>query len=298
MQTPKTCPVCGIEFTPSKNYPEKRFCSAKCGANGRRVENPNKTCLTCLKEFQPPIKHRDNVYCSLQCSAKAKQKRVMKICPGCGVEFMQRNVTSKYCSAKCGSDNRDHVGKDPSKWAVFTCKWCGKEFETWAYRNPTMCSAQCRSEYGARQPKLSARKPEMWVTKPCIVCGVEYTTTTHQIRLRGSTCCSRACVAIRQSQIKQGIGNPNFRGGTIKGRGSSWSAARKKALKRDGYKCRVCGKKISRFKHDYGVHHITPYRDFHGDHVKANDLSNLITLCRACHGKAEWDKIYVQRALF
>jgi predicted HNH restriction endonuclease len=35
------------------------------------------------------------------------------------------------------------------------------------------------------------------------------------------------------------------------------------------------------------VHHIVPFRTFKGDWRKANELSNLITLCRNCHRKAE-----------
>ncbi len=50
------------------------------------------------------------------------------------------------------------------------------------------------------------------------------------------------------------------------------------ALKRDDYTCQICGKKVA--KPD--VHHKIPLR-LDG----TNEESNLITLCRPCHGKEE-----------
>lgn len=53
-----------------------------------------------------------------------------------------------------------------------------------------------------------------------------------------------------------------------------WEAVRRKALDRDGWRCRRCGK-AGRLE----VHHVKALRD--GGAVY--ELQNLETLCRACH---------------
>ena len=97
---------------------------------------------------------------------------------------------------------------------------------------------------------------------------------------------------------RRGANNINYRGGTIKGRGQNWGHQKRQVLKRDNYKCQICGKKIDRKKWDFGVHHIKPYREFNGDYEAANQLSNLITLCRKCHAKVEMAHLPCPRPLF
>lgn len=259
MTTTKTCPVCGIEFTDPK--------------------------------------HPNRIYCSRDCFFITERRRIDKTCLECGKVFAVKEAHThrRFCSQTCS--NRYNQPKDPNKQAIFTCKWCGKHFETWVYRKPTFCSSQCRSEYAARQPKLTARKPEIHITRQCVVCGKDYQTTTHQVRLRGSSCCSRECAGALQSKHKQGAGNPNYRGGTVKYRGANWGSQKRKALNRDGFRCQICGKKLGRKGWDYGVHHIKPYREFKGDYETANHLLNLVTLCRRCHGKVEAGKLDCPRPL-
>jgi DEAD/DEAH box helicase domain-containing protein len=71
-----------------------------------------------------------------------------------------------------------------------------------------------------------------------------------------------------------------------------WPQARDAARTRDGYLCRQCGAP-ERVDHQHDVHHIRPFREFgyieadnRNDRL-ANDLDNLITLCPACHHRAE-----------
>ncbi len=66
--------------------------------------------------------------------------------------------------------------------------------------------------------------------------------------------------------------------------GPNWQEQRKQARARDGYRCQMCGTPEMGRRHD--VHHATPFRTF-GSYRQANQLSNLITLCRACHRRAE-----------
>lgn len=74
--------------------------------------------------------------------------------------------------------------------------------------------------------------------------------------------------------------------------GPSWTRAREATLARDSHRCRQCGAP-ERDGRSHDVHHIQPFREFgfvpgenHNDRL-ANQLDNLMTLCRTCHHRAE-----------
>ncbi len=70
--------------------------------------------------------------------------------------------------------------------------------------------------------------------------------------------------------------------GRLAGRGSrypsNWDQIRRRVYRRDAYTCQNCGATGVRIE----AHHIVPIR-FGGTH----HLSNLISLCSDCHGKAD-----------
>jgi DEAD/DEAH box helicase domain-containing protein len=66
--------------------------------------------------------------------------------------------------------------------------------------------------------------------------------------------------------------------------GPNWPAQRKLARARDRYCCQICGAPEQGREHD--VHHRIPFRTF-ASYQQANQLSNLLTLCRSCHRRAE-----------
>ena len=76
------------------------------------------------------------------------------------------------------------------------------------------------------------------------------------------------------------------------GRGPNWQQQRALALARDEYRCRHCGAaELPGRSHD--VHHIVPFQTFgwvpgeNDAYLLANRLDNLVTLCSACHHRAE-----------
>jgi 5-methylcytosine-specific restriction endonuclease McrA len=76
--------------------------------------------------------------------------------------------------------------------------------------------------------------------------------------------CKKAKERVRNARPEQRVWtSPGFR------------RARRAALARDGYACRECGS-----RDDLTVHHVVALRD--GGHPTA--LTNLLTLCRRCHG--------------
>jgi 5-methylcytosine-specific restriction endonuclease McrA len=73
--------------------------------------------------------------------------------------------------------------------------------------------------------------------------------------------------------------------------GSEWPTQREKALERDGYKCNICSMTNETHRERFGgkslhVHHKIPFVEFE-DPEEANRLTNLKTLCVACHNSLE-----------
>ncbi|MEW6716684.1 MAG: DEAD/DEAH box helicase [Chloroflexota bacterium] len=66
--------------------------------------------------------------------------------------------------------------------------------------------------------------------------------------------------------------------------GPGWKHQRDLARARDEFKCRACGEPERDKAHH--VHHLVPFRTF-STPKEANRLENLVTLCSACHLRAE-----------
>ncbi|MBC7224223.1 MAG: DUF1998 domain-containing protein, partial [Anaerolineae bacterium] len=83
-----------------------------------------------------------------------------------------------------------------------------------------------------------------------------------------------------------------WEGEPIRDYGPNWEAQRRRALERDRHTCQHCGAP-ERPDREHDVHHIRPFREFryipgeNENYLQANDLSNLVTLCRDCHRLAE-----------
>lgn len=62
---------------------------------------------------------------------------------------------------------------------------------------------------------------------------------------------------------------------------------REKALKRDGYKCVVCGMTRKQHKATFGLDVVVDHKDGNGRYSenKNHDIDNLQTLCSVCHGR-------------
>jgi len=79
-----------------------------------------------------------------------------------------------------------------------------------------------------------------------------------------------------------GVNSPAWRGGSDPNRGAQWLKIAVLARDRDGHCCRRCGKTEAENGRRLDVDHIRPWRSF-TDEREANQLSNLASLCSACH---------------
>ena len=64
-------------------------------------------------------------------------------------------------------------------------------------------------------------------------------------------------------------------------KGGRWKAARARALRRDGYRCRECRRYGKRVEATH-VHHVWPVEDFP---EYAFEAWNHLSLCLGCHDK-------------
>ncbi|MEX1019663.1 MAG: DEAD/DEAH box helicase [Litorilinea sp.] len=79
--------------------------------------------------------------------------------------------------------------------------------------------------------------------------------------------------------------------------GPNWAEQRAKVRARDGYRCSQCGTPEGSSRQNTGrqhdVHHLRPFRTFgyvpgrNTAYLEANQLSNLVLVCRVCHQRLE-----------
>lgn len=156
------------------------------------------------------------------------------------------------------------------------CQHCGAEISGPKPWRKSYCSRDC-----ANKSKSSK------VTLTCENCDEQF----ERVPSRTGKFCSTGCV---NQFYHTGPDNAQYIDGRDGKRsyGPNWSEQRKKALKRDYHRCRVCNLSDDECQKEYGcelsVHHQTPRRYFE-DTKEANRLRNLISVCPPCHMSLEAD---------
>lgn len=195
----------------------------------------------------------------------------------------------KYCSGECsGLAHRKTTPMDKVIIKEFLCKNCGKVFtkrNLWTGKEPQYCSRKCY------RPIMS---DNTHFARNCVQCGKPFVSKGQGWRqAQNRKYCSRQCYALAH----RGEGNCMWKGGHRDYRGENWREQRNFARLRDGNICQICHRKQRKSEPAFVIHHIKPFRQFNGDYLAANDLSNLITLCQQCHPRAECGKIAVPKRL-
>jgi 5-methylcytosine-specific restriction endonuclease McrA len=164
------------------------------------------------------------------------------------------------------------------------CKFCGKEIELqlWYYQHGTehFCNRQC---YDAYQKQGSQELNCDFCGKLVYIKPVFVKTLEHHF-------CSKSCYRkwLHFNRVYQN--NPNWKGTRLYYYGPNWSDQQDLARKRDHETCQLCGCTAEARKLD--VHHRIAFRKFGlKNYLLANELNNLITLCRPCHPRAEKENL-------
>jgi 5-methylcytosine-specific restriction endonuclease McrA len=184
----------------------------------------------------------------------------------------------KYCSLKCCDRARlVREQKGPIRENV-PCKVCGKPFNQ-DRSNGSYCSKRCNwaSKASGRQYKL--RIPKGLIEARCEQCGVEF-----KHKMRSSERKARFCSFPCWYKSNSGTNNPATRDGVFHVPPAQvWRDACAYIRERDGHMCTACQAEYSGRKHP--IDHIIPRRMVHGWGSDPHMIANLVTLCRACHGR-------------
>jgi len=123
------------------------------------------------------------------------------------------------------------------------------------------------------------------VVYKCELCGEEKTMRLSEGKKRF---CSDFCRLKWFANHFRAEHSPHWKGGKLPYYGPNWRKQRRKVRHRDGNICQHCGKHRSQLNEELSVAHIKPFREFGLENYKeANDLKNLISLCRTCHLKLD-----------
>jgi hypothetical protein len=235
----------------------------KGSKNGEQSKVIN-ICQGCKKRFET-YPSRTRPFCSKPCQLESMGQKIDCKCAQCGQAFQvyesdvvaNRRQTT-YCTAKC----MWKAGKTESN-----CRHCGKKFTVHKSRQDVgkgkYCSVDCLRK---ATPKIGPK-----VSRVCDVCGKEFKVNPHIVRKGWGIFCSKKCA-------RTGENNPQWVDGQTVLYPPEWTRELRTAIrKRDGYKCRLCGKRGNH------VHHI--------DYNKKNCThKNLITLCHSCHAKTNFNR--------
>jgi len=213
-----------------------------------------KVCKFCHVIFEG---RKERLFCSRDCWEKYNKSKTT-YCEICGAPLTpkQRGSGSRCCSRKCGGIFR--TGKPrKTKYKDKKCLTCGKQFHPRDNKSK-YCSRKCY--YASYYQRELA----------CNQCGITFKGRPNR------KFCSPECYHQYRKEHRAPPKQPY---------GPDWKTQRRKALRRDNHTCQECGGNTNGRTSD--VHHIIPFREFGIErHKEANQLDNLITLCRSCHMKA------------
>lgn len=260
------CNFCGESFSYySTENNSGKFCSQDCYHKSSR-KRVVKKCKVCEENFKIcPSQNRTT--CSKECQYELFREKDKRSCNECGEIFEVKPSSSQsFCSKRCaGCQGHDDV--------KLTCEECNKDFVvSYPERDQIYCSRECK--YESQRNKLE---------RECSFCGESYITTPSD----NLYYCSLECMG----KDRRGSNHMNWKGGVSLSYANNWWSKRKKVLERDSHSCVVCGRNKEEIDGFLDVHHIKPLRRF-DDFGKANDVRNLVTLCRSHHLKVEgWNLI-------
>jgi 5-methylcytosine-specific restriction endonuclease McrA len=247
------CPTCGKSDFKNRKYMKIHHANAHGESiKGKLIECDE--CATTFRKEQSKIKDSEHDFCSHDCYAS----------------FRSDALTSEKNPCYRG-------GK-----STYTCENCGKEFNRYdsqAVGDRQVCSEECQFELYTGE---SHEEQKQRVEVECGHCGNVVEKRLSRINRVKTAYCGKECADKGHSGEK----HPNYKTGTHKDYKGKWKKQRKKARKRDDYKCQRCGVREDNLERQLDVHHKIPYRTF-DDPVEANKLANLVSLCKRCHGVVE-----------
>ncbi|MER1984860.1 MAG: HNH endonuclease [Solibacillus sp.] len=248
------------------HYDRKKYCSRDCKTQYQKKNPP---------QFWSDMKKQVEIKCS-NCNKVILRK------PSC---ISKNNFCDMECKRIYQLDNGHIMNQHLRKDVEVYCKRCNNKFVVPLNRANTAkyCSRSCLGKAnGERAKRLLTKK----ITINCSYCHQRFEKKISVIK--NLNFCNADCMGEYYSANKMfsGSNSPTWNGGKLNYYGPNWRSQRRKVRLRDNYTCQDCGIKEEEYGQELSVHHIIPFKDFHGDWKKANELSNLVSLCEyPCHRK-------------
>lgn len=278
-----SCSYCGkqYELRPKEFETRGRFCSSECyHASAKGIKRPTtttikKTCPECKESFEVSQSQKARTYCTKRCAYNARSKP-KPTCIDCGKEL--KYLGSLRCMSCAGKARLPR-----QKELITTCRACGKTNDKrGGFKGERGLCRKCAAP-------LSGQNRRRRVQVTCPNCGEIFEIKRYLSQINEKSFCKKECY--NQWQVKNTVGNKghNWRGGTVKYYGPNWRQQQRLCRKSANYKCQNCGKPQAENKTALDVHHIKPFKSFdyipeqNDNYLLANDLSNLMALCRSCH---------------
>lgn len=286
------------------------------------------TCSQCGRTFQrkkDKALRYPNSYCNDVCRGIHKRKRLTRICATCGKEY---ETTSKrilkYCSKACATQGQIGQNRPYMVGRPGATKGLTKENSEMVARKaqaatiPIPPRDQLYKLYVTENQTMKQIASRFGCTHSTVARWIEHhgLTRTRDLLDKGaleilisSGCsykkigkmykCSEYFVGDRARLYKIPRPLPKTKKKALR-RGPNWEEQAARARERDQYRCCCCGITQKKLGKTLQVHHIVPfwrYRYIRGkneNYLRANRLSNLITLCGKCHLGVEAAQVSVQ----
>jgi hypothetical protein len=235
-------------------------------------------------------------------------ERKIYTCEYCGLKrealvSQNKRQNNWFCSESCKNDwqAENVVGESHHQYKRVStqCSWCEEPMSVipsvFANRTNMFCNTNCAGKWyskyrvGDRSPGYDGGRVEV----TCQACGDIY--EVRKARVGVTRFCSYECLGRARITEYRGENNPNYNPDSTDKTGPNWLEQRRKRIKKDNASCVACGMNMREHKEKYGfeldIHHVLPRYLFNGpdglDYESANKVSNLRTMCRACHRRWE-----------
>lgn len=174
-----------------------------------------------------------------------------------------------------------------------TCDYCGETFQKRqdeAERTDRdFCDHECMGNFMSELTEEDARAWKGKEEISCETCGE--TRKVVPALADSARFCSQECMLKWRNEYLSGKNNPRWKESPrYRYYGLSWPEQSSKALERDNHTCQLCGRSneesLQKWDERLTVHHIKRFYDF-AAHDVANELPNLLSVCKTCHSRLE-----------
>lgn len=175
----------------------------------------------------------------------------------CGESFAPGRSNQEYCSARC----RKRAGRatERKRWWMASCSHCRRVFlfQARAPQKRRYCSAQCQADAKSERYRVHPKRERVgtartrraraalhraaegsagrvvWVVGGCAGCGEQFTSNQPNASFCSRYCLRRAAKDRRRAAQRSAFVSP---------------VSRKAIFERDGWRCQLCGCRLSRAK--------------------------------------------------